>query len=169
MARNNIQKVIFLGLATSLAMSLNILESAMPIPAPFPGAKLGLANAISLLVIIRYGLKEAILVNILRTILTSLLIGTLFTPVFFLSFSGGLVSAIVMGLVYVFLGKQFSLIGISVLGAVTHSTTQVLVASYIVDTAGIFLHLPYLLVFSLPTGVFVGMIVRHILPHLRFG
>ena len=47
MARYDVKKVVFLGLVTSLAMSLNILEAAIPIPAPFPGAKLGLANVVS--------------------------------------------------------------------------------------------------------------------------
>lgn len=168
MARYDVKKVVFLGLVTSLAMSLNILEAAIPIPAPFPGAKLGLANVVSLFVIIRYGLGEAILVNILRTTLTSLILGTLLTPTFYLSFSGGIASAFTMGIVYRYFSEHFSMVSISVVGSVTHSVTQVIVASFIADTTGLFLYLPYFLLFSVPTGIFVGLVVMQILRHNRF-
>ena len=167
MAIAQTRKMIYLGLMVGLAMGLHVFEMMLPIPYLFPGAKLGLANIITLFVVINFGVKEAIIVSFLRTVLTSLLIGTFFNITFFLSFSGAIVSALVMGLVYRVAKQHLSLVGISIIGALAHNIAQVAVASQIVGTYGIFVYLPHLLFFSLPTGLFVGMVTRQMNKHYQ--
>ena len=58
----------------------------MPTHLVVPGAKLGLANIVSLYLIINFGTKDALVVAILRTVLTSLMAGTFLTVTFFFSF-----------------------------------------------------------------------------------
>lgn len=159
------RRTIYLGLMVGLAMGLHVFESMLPLPYLFPGAKLGLANIVSLYVIVTFGWREAVIVSLIRTILGSLLGGTLLNFTFFMSFSGGLVSVIMMGLAYQFLKNSLSLVGISIVGALSHNITQVLVASYMVRTIGIFFYLPHLLFFALPTGFFVGLVVNQMLRH----
>ncbi len=161
------RKMVYLGLMVGMAMGLHIFESMFPIPAPFPGAKLGLANIVTLFVVVNFGPKEAVVVTVLRTVLGSLMTGTFFNIPFFLSFSGGVTSSLMMGVTYKVLRDSFSLVGISILGALTHNVVQVAVAAYLVSTAGIFVYLPYLLLFALPTGFFVGIVTRQMLRYYR--
>lgn len=160
MAMNKTRRTVYLGLMVGLALGLHIFEAMLPLPHLFPGAKLGLANIVSLYVILNFGVKEAVLISLLRTVLGSLFAGTFLTITFFLSFTGGVASAIVMGLVYLLLKDHVSVIGISILGALTHNVAQILVAAYFVGTFGIIVYLPYLLVFALPTGFFVAVITQ---------
>lgn len=141
----------------------------MPTDLIVPGFKLGLANIITLYVVVNFGIRDAVVVSILRTTLGSLLAGTFMTVTFFFSFAGGLASAIVMGLVYKFGSTFFSLLGISLVGAVTHNVAQLLVASVVIETVGIFAYLPYMLFFALPTGAFVGLVTGQVHKYYSFG
>jgi len=164
------RRVVYLGLATGLAMALHIFEGLIPLPTDLivPGFKLGLANIISLYVVVNFGTKDAVAISILRTTLGSLLGGTFMTPTFFFSFAGGLASALLMGLVYRYGSKFFSLLGISLIGAITHNVAQLMVASLIIETVSIFGYLPYMLFFALPTGAFVGLVTGQVVKYYSF-
>ncbi len=164
MESSNARRIVYLGLMTGLSMGLHIFESMIPVPTNLvvPGAKLGLANIVSLYVIMNFGTKDAVIVAVLRTVLTSLMAGTFLTVTFFFSFFGGLVSALVMGIAYKLFGKHFSMIGISLLGALTHNLTQLLVAAVFIENIGILLYLPYMLLFAVPTGIFVGIVTNQV-------
>ncbi|NLJ80112.1 MAG: Gx transporter family protein [Firmicutes bacterium] len=164
MEQSSIRRIVYLGLLTGLAVGLHVFEALIPVPSDLlvPGFKLGLANIVSLYAILNFDLKDAIMIAILRTILGSLLAGTFMTITFFFSFSGGLASALIMGLAYRFWSKYFSLLGISLIGALTHNLAQLSVAALVIKSAGIFGYLPYMLFFALPTGVFVGLVTIQI-------
>lgn len=164
MAYSHTRRVVYLGLSTGLALGLHIFEGLIPMPTDLivPGFKLGLANIVTLYVVMNFGTRDAIWVSILRTVLGSLLSGTFMTVTFFFSFSGGLASAIVMGLLYKFASKFFSMLGISLVGALTHNVAQLVVASYVIQTLSIFAYLPYMLFFALPTGAFVGLVTAQV-------
>src|SRR5690554_3474341 len=102
MVPSNARRIVFIGLMIGLAMGLHIFESMLPLPYLFPGAKLGLANIVSLFVIINYGLRDALFVSVVRTTLGSLMAGTLLNITFFLSFGGALTSTLVMGVAHRF-------------------------------------------------------------------
>ncbi|HHT42702.1 MAG TPA: Gx transporter family protein [Firmicutes bacterium] len=140
----------------------------MPTDLVVPGFKLGLANIVTLYVVMNFGTRDAVTVSILRTVLGSLLSGTFMTVTFFFSFSGGLASAIVMGLLYRYASRFFSMLGISLVGAVTHNVAQLLVASWVIQTVGIFAYLPYMLFFALPTGAFVGLVTGQVNKYYSF-
>jgi len=160
-------RIVYLGLTTGLALGLHIFEAMIPLPTDLvmPGFKLGLANIVSLYVIMNFGIKDAVTVSMLRTILGSVLSGTFWTVTFFFSFSGGVVSAIVMGLVYKYGGKLFSLLGVSLLGALTHNLAQLLVAAFVIQTISILGYLPMMMFFALPTGAFVGIVAKQVQKH----
>ncbi|GAB6099090.1 Gx transporter family protein [Halanaerocella petrolearia] len=161
-----IRRRLFLSLLVAGAIVLHIVESSLPISLIFPGAKLGLANIITLLVLVTYGFLASLQVLGLRILISSLLVGTLFTPSFWLSLAGGLVSLIIMAITYYYFNK-FSIIGISVLGATFHNLGQILTAYFLINNWGIIIYLPYLLLLSLPTGVFVGVIVFKLKKYLN--
>ncbi|MDI9458639.1 Gx transporter family protein [Candidatus Darwinibacter acetoxidans] len=170
MGYSSTRRVVYLGLATGLALGLHIFEGLIPMPTDLvvPGFKLGLANIVTLYVVMNFGTRDAVTVSILRTVLGSLLSGTFMTVTFFFSFSGGLASAIVMGLLYRYASRFFSMLGISLVGAVTHNVAQLLVASWVIQTVGIFAYLPYMLFFALPTGAFVGLVTGQVNKYYSF-
>lgn len=151
---SKLQRYIFLSLLTAGAMILSIIESIIPLPFIAPGAKLGLTNIVTLTVIIIFGFKDAILVTVLRCILLMFIAGN---PISFIySITSGILSIIVMFISLKYLNKYFSLIGISVLGAMTHNTSQITVAALMFENMNMYMYLPVLSLISIFTGCFVG-------------
>lgn len=161
MVRNSTRKMVLLALLVAGAAVLHVVESWIPVPLPVPGAKLGLANIVTLAVIMEYGTREGLVIAFLRTVLGSLLGGTFLSLGFFLALSGGLMSAVVMGVLSRRLsGQGISTTGLSLAGAVTHNVTQLSVAMVLVSHAGLFMYLPFLLFVAIPTGYFVGLVAN---------
>lgn len=152
----NTRRLVVLGLFVAIAGVLHAVEGWLPVPIPVPGAKLGLANIISLLAIVLYGWRDALLVATLRVLLGSLLGGMLLGPSFAMGLSGALSSTVAMALVYRYGRSIYSLVGISMVGAAVHNLAQLLMASVLVNSLGIFWYLPYLMLFALPTGLATG-------------
>ena len=152
--------MVRLAMLVAGAAALHALEGLIPNPFMVslgPGAKLGLANVVTVAVVMRYGLRDAMVVAVLRALLGSLMGGAFLTLGFFLSLSGAVVSAAGMGLAFLALGKGLSAVGLSLLGALLHNLTQLTVASLLARHFGLFVHLPYLMLMAIPTGYFVGV------------
>lgn len=151
-------RVTFIGMMVALALVLQIVEGIMPLPYIAPGVKLGLANIISLIALIYFGFKSALLVVVLRTFMAAFLSGRLYS--FFYSGAGALLSILIMGLFYCQFKKYFSVQGISILGAVAHNLGQIFVASILIETVSVFSYLPVLMVSGVITGYFIGFTVN---------
>ncbi len=154
----------------SLACVLQIAESL--IPHPLPGIRLGLANMVTLVVLVNVGFRTAVQVAILRTIVSSLILGTFMSPSFILSFSGALISALVMGFFYLLSTinqrLSFSLIGISILGALSHNLTQLNLAYLLlIKHRGMFMFLPWLSISAVVTGWITGLIASQVCRKLK--
>ncbi len=153
----NIKKLTQLAMLTSLGLALHIMEAG--IPNPFmgiaPGAKLGLANIIGLITLVLFGLKYALGVNLLRCFIGGLASGAVTSMMY--SLAGAFASTIIMWIVYRFFKKYFSLVGVSVFGALAHNVAQLAVASLIINNAKIFTYLPVMMFVSLITGIFIGI------------
>jgi heptaprenyl diphosphate synthase len=153
-------KVVRLSILVACASVLQVAESFLP--HPLPGVRLGLANIITVIAIVYLGPGSAIELAVLRTLVSSIVLGTFLTPTFVLSFSGGVVSALVMAFLYRISGRgqlSFSLIGISVGGAVSHILTQVaLVYLLFIRSSGVLWLWPWLCIAAVVTGVLTGLI-----------
>ncbi|HHV72408.1 MAG TPA: Gx transporter family protein [Clostridia bacterium] len=152
-------KLVYLSFLIALATTLHIVENFLPsLSFIVPGAKLGLANLVTLVAILAYGWKCGFIVAVVRSCLGSFLSGTFLTTTFFLSFSGAVLSSLAMGWLNKWGKEKFSPMGISIVGAVVHNVSQLTVAGLIIQNGGIFFYLPYLLIFALPTGYFTGIL-----------
>ena len=160
-----IKKLIFLSLLVSIGLALSIIESMMPVPFIAPGAKLGLSNMVILITLVIFGFKEALTVGILKSIIFTLATGSISS--LFYSLSGSILSCLIMYIIYSKFSEIFSLIGVSIFGAVAHNTAQVLVASLMMNNFKIFSYLPVLLLTSLFTGYFVGLASIYITKNLK--
>lgn len=150
-------QVTYIGMMVALALVLQLVEGMIPIPFLAPGVKLGLANMITMVAIIYFGFRKALLVVGLRTFMSAFLSGRLYS--FLYSGAGALVSVCVMGFVYWRFRKHFSVQGVSILGAVAHNIGQIAVASLMIETVSIFTYLPILMVSGVVTGYLTGLTV----------
>ncbi|MDD3270035.1 MAG: Gx transporter family protein [Syntrophomonadaceae bacterium] len=160
------KKLAVIAMLVAQASVLHFIESLLPNPAPIPGVKLGLANIISLLALVVFDFKTSMQITVLRTILGSMLSGTLFGVGFLMSFSGACTATCFMAvLLRCFPG--FSLLGISVAGAVAHNLGQLFMAALILNFSGIFYYLPLMLLFSVPTGYITGLLSRELVKYTK--
>ncbi len=159
------REIVLLALLVALAIVLRGLEGL--IPNPLPWIRIGLANIMTLLAILLFGLKSGLLLTILRVFIASLLFGTFLSPTFLLSFSAGICSTLIMGGAHLLFEKTFSPVGISVLGGFTHNLVQ-LCAAYlvIVKHAEIFYLFPILSLIGIISGFFNGVVVIFVYKHI---
>jgi heptaprenyl diphosphate synthase len=150
------KKMVLLSMLVAMALVIYLIEAQIPVL--FPGIKLGLANSISLVALLLLGWKEAFLIMILRTILGSIFGGSV--SAFMYSIVGGLLSNIVMILLYKYFKKSLSIATISVCGSVFHNIGQLLVAAFIINDLRIYVYLPLLLVSAIVTGYFIGILAN---------
>jgi heptaprenyl diphosphate synthase len=154
------RRVTNLALLVSVGLVLSIIESTFPPLLPVPGAKLGLANVATVIALYLFGAGMALEVTILRALIGGLLRGSVVG--LFLSFSGGVVSCLVMIAIWALFEGTFSVIGVSVAGAVTHNVVQLLAAYLLVRHTALFYYMPYLILIAVPTGLFVGFAARRV-------
>lgn len=156
------KKFTRLSMLLSLSVVLSILESLLPIlnGITIPGVKLGLANIVILVILYTYSFKDALFVSILRVFLVSILRTGLFSLSFYFSLVGSFFALIGMKLFQKY--SKLSMIGVSIVGSMMHSVGQIVVASIFLHNALVFHYLPWILLFSIPTGIFTGIISKQL-------
>ena len=154
------RRVTNLALLVSTGLVLSIIESTLPPLLPVPGAKLGLANIAAVLALYLFGPGMALEVTLLRCLVGGLLRGSVVG--LFLSLSAGLASTLVMIVLFLLADRLLSIVGVSVAGALTHNAAQLAAAYLLVRNAALFYYLPYLILVSVPTGLFVGFASRRV-------
>lgn len=160
-----LNKMIFISVLVAVGLALGVLESAIPLPIAMPGARLGLSNMVVLVTIVIFGFKDGIKVSMLKSVVLMLVTGSVSS--FIYSFSGAVLSSIAMYITYRYLSRFFSLIGVSIMGALAHNFAQVSVAVLILFNLRIYTYLPFLMIMSLFTGYFVGLASGMIIKNLR--
>ena len=152
-------KVAVFGVFTSLALILSYVELLIPINFGIPGMKLGLANLLVVILLYKGCPRDALLLSVLRILLSGLIFGNMFS--IFYSLGGGLLSLAVM----VFLKKtgQFTVAGISIGGGASHNVGQLLVAMFVVQTYQVGYYLPVLLIAGVITGAVIGILSAEVL------
>lgn len=154
-----------LGLCVAIATLLHIVENWMPPIIPMPGAKMGLANSVTLLALVWWNFRQTLAIVLGRVLLGALFGGIFLGPGFAMSLGGALSSLIVMAIALRNGKRYFSVIGISVWGAFTHSVTQIAVASYLLANTSVWWYLPWLLLLAVPAGIGSGLCAFHILKY----
>lgn len=156
------KKFTRLSLLLGLSIVLNIIESFIPIFNGYiPGIKIGLANIVTLFVLYKYSLKDALYISILRVILVGITRTGLFSTIFMFSLSGAILSTLFM-----YLSKRYlklSVIGTSIVGSLFHSIGQIIMAMLIMNTTNMIYYFPWILLFALPSGLFIGIISKKLI------
>ena len=111
-----------MGLLTALALILSYIEILIPFQTGIPGLKLGLANLAVVLCLYLFGFREAVLLTIVKAVLSGLLFGNLFMVLY--SLAGAIFSACIMGIMK---AKNWPHVPVvSAMGGVTHILPSVL-------------------------------------------
>lgn len=158
-SQDKLKELTKCGLFTAIALTIFMIESRIPLPIPIPGAKLGLANAVTLYVVYTMGVAAAAKVLFCRIILGGIFAGQMLTLMY--SATGGFFC-----LVFLIFAKKSTtwkqIWFISPLCAIAHNTGQVMLASYVMGTDAILYFLPYLILLALVSGLFVGLATQQL-------
>ena len=150
------RKLILYSVFSAAAVALSAVESMIPVPVPVPGVRLGLANVVTLVILLNERTPvPAIAVTIVRCTLSALLLGAFSSLLF--SLAGGVISCLIMWLLLHF-NFTWSPVGISVFGALTHNVAQLATAALIARNTAVFSYLSPLLIAGAATGFATGFI-----------
>ena len=147
-------KTVYLALLVAQSLALFLFEGLIPLPFLAPGAKLGLANLITLIAL--YTLprwQDTLLVILVRIILATMFGGG--PTILLYSLSGGLLR--VAGMLMLRRCRCFSLLGISAAGGFAHNLGQLLVASLVIGNPNLLFYLPILGPCGIITGLLLGI------------
>lgn len=162
--RIDIKRVALYALLVSVCLIIGYIENLLSITliAVAPGIKIGLSNAVALVLACRGDVKGAWLVNIARICLSALLFGS---PISFaFSLFGGVASLVVISVLSK--TRSVSEIGISIAGGAIHNIFQCVAAILFVGV-GVFYYLPVLLLCGAVCGAFCGVLARAILKKIK--
>ena len=127
------------------AIVLTVAEAAIPLP--LPGLKPGLANIVTLIVLARWGWREAVWVALLRVLAASLL---------------------VLGLAMHLPRRWFGPVSHSILAAFAHIGAQLVVARlWLVPHDGVFYLLPVFALAAVVFGIVNGLVAARLLQELH--
>ncbi|MFN3595076.1 MAG: Gx transporter family protein [Thiobacillaceae bacterium] len=144
------------------AVGLGLAEAA--IPSPIPGLKPGLANIVTLLVLLRYGWRLAVWVTLLRVVATALLLGSFLTPTFILSLTGALAALGVLGVFLRLAAFGLGPVGLSLLAAFAHVGMQLAVVDlWLLPGVSLLGLAPLFLTAAWASGLVNGLIVARLL------
>ena len=152
-----------LGVFLAASIILSYIENLLPLSLGVPGIKLGLANLVVVLCLYLYHSRYAILISAIRVIIVGFMFGNLYALLY--SLAGAGVSFLIMVLIKKKTG--FKVMGISILGGVSHNMAQLAVAAAVVSNVRILYLFPYLLIAGAVTGALIGIISATLIPYLK--
>ena len=173
-----VKKLTLMAMLTAIALVVFVIEAQIPLPVPVPGAKLGLANSVTLFALFytfppsqgqgvgsqylhpdskrRHALTVS---NVLLILICRIILGAMFTGrvvSFIYSLVGGLLSFSAMAAARkAVTEKQVWACG--ALGAVFHNVGQIIAAIFITGAPSIIAYLPALIIIGILTGVVTGL------------
>jgi heptaprenyl diphosphate synthase len=163
MKNNSTKHFAYLAMLSAMAITLSLIESVYIGSFTF-GIRIGLANIIALITIRILGVRDMIIVNIMRVFISTLMRGLIFGSTFWISLGGVALSSLVL----ILLDRlHSSLMFTSVLCSISHSVGQVLVVMFFYRQPAMMAILPYLLLGSIPMGILTGTVAGLALKRLK--
>lgn len=151
----------------AFAIALHMVEAL--VPSPLPGVKPGIANIVTLYVLLRYDFATAAWVSILRVFASSLLLGQFLSPTFALSLSGTVLSLGTLALAVHLPRRYFGAVTLSILAAFAHIGGQLLlVRLWLIPHASVTYLIPVFALAALVFGLINGLITEKLVArHVR--
>lgn len=164
-SRSSAKNVAVTGVFIALAMVFSYIETFIPINVGVPGVKLGLANIVTIVVLHKLGAGRAVLVSLIRIVLSAMLFGNM--TVMLYSLAGAMVSLLVMAMLCKL--KFFSIAGISIAGGVAHNMGQLILAMFMLSDQHVLYYAPVLIISGTIAGIVTGILAVAITYRVNIG
>ena len=159
-AENRPKRIAFLGVLGALALALSYAESFLVPVLPF-GVKPGFSNVVVMLASSALGLPAGLGIVLVKAVFAGITRGP---AAMLLSGAGGLLSALVMGLLLQSSATKrrsyISETGAGMLGGVTHNMAQLLLAAVMTQTSGVVWSAPLLMICGVAAGALTGTLAK---------
>ncbi len=164
--KNKSKKVATFGILFALSITLSYIEALFPLLPIFPpGFKIGFSNIVTMYTLYFVGFIPALVLAVLKSMFQLVLRGFVAGA---LSLVGGMVSVAVMGvLVYRFKKYSFSIMFVSIFGAVSHNLGQLVASAFMLKTHTVLYYLPVILIFGIIMGFLMGVVLNSTLKVLK--
>lgn len=148
------KQITQLGLLLSISLVLGYLESLLPVMVAVPGVKIGIANIVTMLVLYNMGGKQAFFIMLLRVVIAGFLYSGVAGILY--GFMGGVFCIVAMA--WLRRIPIFSILGVSMAGAVFHNAGQIMTAVLVMKNTGVIYYLPILCISGVLSGLGVGFL-----------
>ena len=152
-----------LALLTAVALTIFLVEAQLPV-LPIPGAKLGLANIVTVYAVFVLGPGDALSILLVRVFLGAVFSGQPMTLIY--SAAGGALSWCALCLLRKGLSQNQIWLA-SPAAAVFHNLGQLLAACAVVKSWAAMAWLPYLLIAAVAAGLFTGIAAQALIKRLN--
>ena len=159
----NTGRIAKTGMLLSISLVLSYLEMVLPVMVAVPGVKIGLANIITMLLLYRTDVKTTLTFTCVRVLLAGILFAGVSGIIY--SLAGGVCCVLVMSLL-----KRvpiFSVLGVSMAGAIAHNMGQIVIAIIVMENIHIVYYLPVLCISGVISGLLVGYLTFVIMRRYR--
>lgn len=153
------RRIARLGLLTAAALILSLLDGMIPLPLPW--LKLGLANAVTLLLLLSRRRTDAVLCLTARLLLGALFSGN--PSALLYSAAGAAFSFAAMAFLCRFYPNRLSPVGVSAAGAAAHQLGQLAAAALTLGSPSVLALAPLLLA-GLLSGMLIGALTAVLFP-----
>lgn len=150
-----------LSILLAFAIILRLIENLFPPLFALPGARLGLANIMTIIVLVKYGTEKAGLFLLARISLVGFFSTGIGSSGFFIGLSGAALSFVFMALAKD--SNWLSPIGLGLLGAFMHNLGQIIMSMHLLENQVVLDYFPYLVMIGIPCGFFTGICAKIIL------
>jgi heptaprenyl diphosphate synthase len=159
-----VRRVTLDGALFALAVVLSVVEGMLPMPAPVPGVRLGLANIAVMYALLFVGRRDALTLAVLKGLFAFVTRGVVAGA---LSLSGGAASVIIMIILMAAFRERVSYAMLSVAGALAHNAGQMAVVKFIYSSLTLAAYAPALVISGIASGIVTAAILRALLPAVR--
>ncbi len=156
---------MYITMLSAMAIALNLLEYAVIPPLPF-GVRFGFANIMALIAIYVLGIKEMIIVNVMRVVLGNLLRGLLFGMTFWISLGGIVTSSLILILCT---KMKSTMLFTAVLSSLAHVVGQFFVVAFVYQQPAVWVLAPLSLVASFVAGLLTGTVSQEAMKRIKKG
>lgn len=154
-------KTKLVSVLASISIVLGILENLFPLPIPF--VRLGLSNIPIVIGVYMLELRYLILLGSIKSLVTAIF-STGFVFRIIIAFPSIIIAVIIMFYYHKITKRFSSAISTSVLGSVTNITMQfIIIKLTLIKNLAFLKILPYFILISILTGIFIGVISNNIL------
>ena len=133
-----------------------------------PFIKLGIANVVTLILVLEGRIVLALETAFFRTLIASMIMGTFLSYTYLLSASGAILAVIVSAAVVRIFGDKISAIGVSVWGAFASVIAQgLIVGLFFGFDRGLIMLLSVFMLLGVANGIIIGLVARFYYKNLK--